>query len=69
MKNLRDFVTIYPSQVALLGIQMLWNMKVSECLEKSNKEKVAELQKKSKDIISIMNDLTQMCLDTTLNNQ
>jgi dynein heavy chain len=69
MKNLKEFVAQYPSQVALLGIQMLWNMKVSECLEKSQKEKIQELQKKSKDIVSIMSDLTAMCLDTTINKQ
>jgi len=32
---LREFIDSCPSQVALLGIQMLWTGKVSECLEKS----------------------------------
>lgn len=68
-KSIKDFVMQYQSQVALLGIQMLWNIKVTECLEKSAKEKVAELVKKSKDITQIMNDLTGMCLDSTLNPQ
>jgi len=55
---LREFVDAYPSQVALLGIQMLWTSKVQDCLEKSQKEKISELEKKKKDINHIMNELT-----------
>lgn len=47
---LREFIDAYPSQVALLGIQMLWTAKVQDCLEKSQKEKISELEKKKKDI-------------------
>jgi len=61
--SLRDFVDKYPSQVALLGIQMLWTSKVQDCLEKSQKEKISELEKKKKDINAIMNELTTMCLE------
>jgi dynein heavy chain len=32
---LREFIEGYPSQVALLGIQMLWTNKVQDCLEKN----------------------------------
>jgi len=42
----------------LLGIQMLWTSKVVECLEKSPKEKVVELERKKKDINGIMTELT-----------
>jgi len=42
---------------------MLWTDKVGECLEKSQREKLTELEKKKKDINSIMNELTQMCLE------
>lgn len=60
---LREFIDSYQSQVALLGIQMLWTSKVQDCLEKSSKEKVSELQKKQKDINGIMTELSQMCLE------
>lgn len=60
---LREFVDTYPSQVALLGIQMLWTSKVQDCLERSQKEKQSELEKKKKDINAIMSELTIMCLE------
>jgi len=60
---LREFIDSCPSQVALLGIQMLWTGKVSECLEKSQKEKLSELERKKKDVYNIMTELTQMCLE------
>jgi dynein heavy chain len=45
---------------------MLWASKVNECLEKSNKEKIAELNKKKQEIDAIMNELTKMCMDESL---
>jgi len=63
---LKDFIDAYPSQVALLGIQMLWTQKVIECLEKSSKEKIAEFERKKKEINNIMSELTELCL-TDLN--
>jgi len=42
---------------------MLWTDKVQECLEKSQKEKLSELERKKKDINNIMSELTQMCLE------
>ena len=60
---LREFIDSCPSQVALLGIQMLWTGKVAECLEKSQKEKLSELERKKKDVNNIMTELTQMCLE------
>jgi hypothetical protein len=35
---------------------------VGTCLERSNKEKVIELDKRRKDIEQILTDLTTMCL-------
>jgi len=59
---LKEFIDGYPSQVALLGIQMLWTQKVIECLEKSSKEKIAEFERKKKEINHIMSELTELCL-------
>jgi hypothetical protein len=42
---------------------MLWTSKVTECLEKSPKEKIVEFERKKKDINNIMSELTQMCLE------
>ena len=57
-----EFTLKYPSQIALIGIQILWTSMVGSCLERPNKEKIIELKKKSKDIEGILTDLTQMCL-------
>jgi dynein heavy chain len=59
----RDFIGAYPSQVALLGIQMIWTDGVEACLEKSQKEKIQEFDKKRKDVNGIMAELTEMCLE------
>ena len=32
---LKEFIESYPSQIALLGIQMLWTDKVQYCLERN----------------------------------
>jgi len=42
---------------------MLWTSKVQDCLERSQKEKQSELEKKKKDINAIMSELTIMCLE------
>jgi len=59
----RDFTFAYPSQIALLGIQILWTLNVGECLDRSNKEKITELDKKKKFLKQILADLTKMCLE------
>jgi len=41
--TLLEFVSSYPSAIALLGVQMRWTEKVEDCLEKSQKEKLSEL--------------------------
>lgn len=42
---------------------MLWTLNVQECLEKSTKEKIIELDKKKKFIYNIQSELTKMCLE------
>jgi len=59
----RDYTFAYQSQIALLGIQILWTQNVGECLERSNKEKITELEKKKKFLQTILTDLTAMCLE------
>lgn len=36
---LMEFVSKYQSQVALLGIQIIWTQKVTECLEQTMKNR------------------------------
>ena len=60
---LREFIDAYPSQIALLGIQMLWTNKVQDCLERNQKEKLTELDRQKKDIENIMKELTALCLE------
>lgn len=61
--QLREFIDHYPSQIALLGIQMIWTNKVQDCLERNQKEKLTELDRKKKDIEFIMRELSAMCLE------
>jgi len=42
---------------------MLWTEKVGDCLERSQKEKLTELEKKKKEVNNIMSELTKMCLE------
>ena len=61
--ELSEFVN-YQSQIALLGIQMIWTQKVQEALEKASKEKNSgDLEKKRKEIQGILDKLSSMCLD------
>ena len=60
-QDLKEFVS-YQSQVALLGIQMTWTSAVQTCLEKSQREKIQELDKKKKDVNNVMQTLTELCL-------
>jgi dynein heavy chain len=66
LKTLTDFFLTQISQVALIGLQMLWASKINECLEKSNREKIQELSKKGHEINGIMTELTALCLDESL---
>jgi dynein heavy chain len=61
--NTFEFVDKFPSQVALLGIQIVWTDKVTESLERSNyKDRLAEFDKNKKTLKMIMDDLTLICL-------
>jgi len=66
-KSIPDYCRGYQSQVALLGIQMIWNIKMTECLEKPQKEKIPEFTKKLKEVKEINNQLSDMCLDGSMN--
>ena len=60
--ELEEFVK-YQFQIALLGVQIIWTQKVQDALEKSQKDRNAEMEKKRKEIVLIMEKLTTMCLD------
>ena len=60
--ELRQFID-YQSQIALLGIQIIWTQKVQDALERNQKERNAEMEKKRKEIKSIMETLTLLCLE------
>jgi dynein heavy chain, axonemal len=57
---LLDFVNKYIAQVALLGVQILWTQKVTDCLERG-KDRMQVFKEKEKEIKSIMNDLVGLC--------
>ena len=59
----REFIDLYPSAVALLGIQIAWTNSIQEALEKGQKEKLPELDRQMKVQRAIMKDLTQLCLE------
>ena len=60
---LEDFIN-YQSQIALLGVQMIWTQKVQEVLEKISKEKSSgDLEKKRKEINEMLTKLSGMCLN------
>jgi len=61
--TLREFIDTYQSQIALLGIQMLWTSKVQDCLERTQKDKLQQLDIKKKEINNIMSELSAMCLE------
>ena len=42
---------------------MIWTNKVQDCLERNQKEKLTELDRKKKDIEAIMRELSSMCLE------
>ena len=59
----RDFVKSHPSQVALIGIQIIWTTRMTEAFEKTAKNEKAALEAKKKEIIVLMQTLTAMCLE------
>jgi dynein heavy chain len=59
----REFIDLYPSAIALLGIQISWTNAVQEALEKGQKEKLGELDRKMKEQQKVYDELVQMCLE------
>jgi dynein heavy chain len=55
-----EYIHAYPSQVALLGVQMLWTNKVTDCLERT-RDRGQEFEKKRKEVQAMMIDLTNQC--------
>ena len=64
--SLPEFVAKYQSQVALLGIQLLFTFKVNECLERT-KDRPQMFKAKGQEVNGIMNDLSAMCRDNLPN--
>ena len=60
--ELEEFVK-HQSQIALLGIQMIWTQKVQDALERNQKERNAKMERKRREINLIMEKLTAMCLE------
>ena len=53
-----------PSQISLLGVQMVWTTKMTEALERTSiKDRRDELDRKLKEVTGNLNDLTAMCLE------
>jgi dynein heavy chain len=64
VRPLKEFVNAAPSQIALLGVQMVWTTKMTEALERNSvKDRRDELERKLKEVSSNLNDLTDMCLE------
>lgn len=59
---LEPFVKSSLSQVSLLGIQLIWTTKITEALEKGQKENKGALEAKKKEIEKMLTELTTMCL-------
>ena len=65
---LPEFVNGSASQIALLGIQMAWTTKMEYALDRPNaKDRREELEKKTREVLGALTELSGMCLDSTLN--
>lgn len=58
--GLVEFVNKYQSQIALLGLQMVFTQKVTECLERT-RERAQMFKQKNLEVNGMMQDLTNMC--------
>jgi len=59
---LEAFVKSTLSQVSLMGIQLIWTHKITEALEKGQKENKGALESKKKEIEKMLQELTNLCL-------
>lgn len=59
---LEAFVKSTLSQVSLMGIQLIWTHKITEALEKGQKENKGALESKKKQIEKMLQELTNLCL-------
>jgi dynein heavy chain len=63
IQNLSKFCTDTLSQIALLGIQLIWTIKVTEALEKTGRnENKNAMEQKRREINEMMTILSAMCL-------
>lgn len=62
-KALRDFVWAEVSQVALMGLQVLWTSKINDGLERANKGDRGAMESKKKETLEMMKLLSEMCLE------
>ena len=65
---LEPFVNSSLSQVALMGIQLIWTTKITEALEKGQKQNKGALESKKKEIQKMLGELTNMCLQPIKSN-
>lgn len=63
---LGEFVNKYQSQIALLGIQMIFTQKVTDCLERT-KDRIQAFKIKNGEVNTMMNELSAMCRDNLPN--
>jgi len=61
--NLRDFCRSEPAQIALMGVQVLWTVRVQEGLERLSKNEKNAMEAKRKEVSEMMATLTAMCLE------
>jgi len=61
---LREFVNASASQISLLGVQMIWTVKMTDALERTNhKDRREELERKNKEVTAGLHELSAMCLE------
>lgn len=63
---LGEFVGKYQSQIALLGIQMIFTQKVTDCLERT-RDRPQSFKAKGIEVNAMMSELSAMCRDNLPN--
>lgn len=62
--SLELFVKSTISQVSLMGIQVLWTQKITDALEKNQKENKGLFEQKKREIEKMLVELSNLCLQT-----